>query len=88
MVENETTFVRSILVLCSTEEVDAGNYSCFADNTVGNDTASFMLTVNAQSKEQCNTTQCNVEYTGKPHPWVPIALPGLSLSLALQTLYH
>ena len=42
------TFLRSILTLCSAEEADAGQYSCFADNTLGNDTASFVLTVNPQ----------------------------------------
>ena len=49
--ENGVTFVQSILELCSTEEADAGQYSCFAENTLGNDTASFVLTVNAQSKQ-------------------------------------
>ena len=46
------SFVRSILELCSVEGTDAGQYSCFADNTLGNDTASFVLTVNAQSKQK------------------------------------
>ena len=49
--ENETTFVQSILELSSAEEADAGQYSCFAANTLGNDTASFVLTVNTQSKQ-------------------------------------
>ena len=49
--ENGVTFVRSILELCSAEEADAGQYSCFAENILGNDTASFVLTVNAQSKQ-------------------------------------
>ena len=49
--EDGVIFVNSILELCSTEEADAGQYSCFADNTLGNDTASFVLTVNAQSKK-------------------------------------
>ena len=48
--ENGVTFVWSILELCSAEEADAGQYSCFADNTFGNDTASFVLAVIAQSK--------------------------------------
>ena len=48
------TFVQSILTLCSAEEADAGQYSCFAENTFGNDTASFVLAVNAQSKQQYN----------------------------------
>ena len=48
--ENGVTFVQSILELCSAEEADAGRYSCFADNTLDNDTESFVLTVNAQSK--------------------------------------
>ena len=46
------TFVQSILELCSADEADAGQYSCFASNTLDNDTASFVLTVNAQSKQR------------------------------------
>ena len=49
--ENGVTFVQSILTMCSADEADAGQYSCFADNTLGNDTASFVLTVNVQSKQ-------------------------------------
>jgi len=49
--ENEMIFVQSILALSSAEEADSGQYSCFAENTLGNDTASFVLTVNAQSKQ-------------------------------------
>ena len=52
------TFVQSILELCSADEADAGQYSCFANNTLGNDTASFVLTVNAQRKH-------NVTYTSE-----------------------
>ena len=48
------TFVQSILELCSAEEADAGQYSCFADNTLGNDTTFFVLTVNTQSRLQLN----------------------------------
>ena len=51
--ETGLTFVRSILVLCSAEEADAGQYNCFADNTLGNDTVFFVLTVNVQSKQNC-----------------------------------
>ena len=54
MTEIGMTFVQSMLTLCSAEEADAGQYSCFADNTLGNDTALFGLTVNAQSKQQHN----------------------------------
>ena len=50
LTESGATFVRSILELCSAGQADAGQYSCFADNTVGNDTASFVLTVNPQGK--------------------------------------
>ena len=53
--EDGVTFVQSILELCSAEEADAGQYSCFADNTFGSHTASFVLTVNAQSKLRNNT---------------------------------
>ena len=51
VINSWVTFVQSILMLCSAEEADAGQYSCFAENMFGNDTASFMLTVNAQSKQ-------------------------------------
>ena len=53
MTEIGVTFVQSILALCTAEEADAGQYSCFAANILGNDTTSFVLTVNAQSKQQC-----------------------------------
>ena len=52
LTENGMTFVQSILTLSSAEEADAEQYSCFADNTLGNDTESFVLTVNAQSKQR------------------------------------
>jgi len=48
------TFVRSILELCSAEQADNGQYTCFAENTFGNNVASFVLTVNAESKQQHN----------------------------------
>ena len=49
--ENGVAFVQSIPELCSAEEADAGLYSCFADNTLGSDAASFVLTVNAQREQ-------------------------------------
>ena len=57
--ENGVTFVQSILELCSTEEADAGQYSCFAENTLGNDTASFVLTVNAQRHTHTHTAHAS-----------------------------
>jgi len=45
-------YVQSILELCSAEEEDTGQYNCFANNTLGNDNASFVLTT--QSKHQYN----------------------------------
>jgi len=42
--------VQSILELSSTEETDAGQYSGFVDNTLGNDNAAFVLTVVGQGK--------------------------------------
>ena len=45
LTEDGVIFVQSILLLRSAEEADTGLYSCFADNTYGNDTASFVLTV-------------------------------------------
>ena len=49
--ENGVTFVQSIIEVCSAEVSDAGQYSCFTENTFGNDTAVFELTVNAQGSE-------------------------------------
>ena len=45
-------YVQSILELCSAEGEDTGQYNCFANNTLGNDNASFVLTT--QSKHQYN----------------------------------
>ena len=45
LADSEVIFVYSTLELCSAEVADAGLYSCFAENTLGNDTASFVLTV-------------------------------------------
>ena len=50
LTENGVTLVQSILELSSAEETDAGQYSCFADNTLGNDNASFVLTVVGRGK--------------------------------------
>ena len=52
--EMGVTFVLSILELCSAEQADNGQYTCFAENTFGNNVASFVLTVNAESKQQYN----------------------------------
>ena len=41
------TFVHSILQLCGAVEADTGQYSCFTNNALGNDTASFDLTVSS-----------------------------------------
>ena len=49
LTDNGVTFVQSILELCSAEVEDAGQYSCFAENTLGNDTAAFVLTVNGKA---------------------------------------
>jgi len=43
--EGGTTFIRSILRICSTGANDAGVYSCIAENEAGNDTATFELNV-------------------------------------------
>ena len=48
--EGGITFVQSILQICSAETDDAGSYSCNADNTAGNDTANFELTVSEDGK--------------------------------------
>ena len=45
LIENGVTFVQSILQLCNAEVAEAGQYSCFANNTLGNDTAFFELAV-------------------------------------------
>ena len=48
--ENGVMFVQSIIEVCSAEVSDAGQYSCFAENAFGNDTAVIELTVNAGGK--------------------------------------
>ena len=48
--EGGITFVQSVLQICSAETDDAGSYSCNADNTAGNDTANFELTVSEDGK--------------------------------------
>ena len=47
LTENGVTFVQSILQLCGAVEADTGQYSCFTNNTLGNDTAPFDLTVSS-----------------------------------------
>ena len=37
--------MRSKLEICSVDEDDAGQYSCFSENSVSNDTANFELSV-------------------------------------------
>ena len=43
--ENGMTFVQSVLEICSSEEMDSGEYTCSAESTLGNDSASFDLVV-------------------------------------------
>ena len=45
VVENQLTFVQSILVLCSLEEDDTAHYNCNASNNISFASASFNLTV-------------------------------------------
>lgn len=45
VVEGGLEYVLSILEICSVDVADAGSYSCFVENVVGNDTASFELDV-------------------------------------------
>ena len=47
LTENGVTFVQSILHLRAASEADTGQYSCFTNNSLGNDTASFDLTVSS-----------------------------------------
>ena len=47
---NGVTFMQSILVLCGAEQADAGEYSCFTENTFGNGSVDFVLSVNARGK--------------------------------------
>jgi len=49
LVQDGVKYVQSIIELCSVEEEDTGQYSCFAENTIGNGTATFMLTVNGKA---------------------------------------
>ena len=61
LTDNGVTFVQSILELCSAEVEDAGQYSCFAENNLGNDTAAFVLTVNGKALAYgCMYCQMNV----------------------------
>ena len=61
LTDNGVTFVQSILELCSAEVEDAGQYSCFAENNLGNDTATFVLTVNGKALAYvCMYCQMNV----------------------------
>ncbi len=46
--EGELTFTQSILEICSVEEMDESNYTCVAENSFGNDTATFELSVNPE----------------------------------------
>ena len=50
IIRGEVIFIQSILELCWAEEADAGEYSCFSENSFGNDTATFILIVNARGK--------------------------------------
>ena len=43
--EGDVTFVKSIVEICSVDVADAGEYSCFTWNDLGNDTATFDLSV-------------------------------------------
>ena len=47
---NGVAFTLSILQLCGVNNTDAGQYSCVSENIFGNDTAAFLLTVNARGK--------------------------------------
>ena len=44
--ESGVTFVKSILQVCSVQPSMTGEYSCTSQNEVGNETATFQLTVN------------------------------------------
>ena len=48
--EGDVTFVKSIVEICSVDVADAGEYSCFTWNELGNDTATFDLSVNVEGK--------------------------------------
>ena len=45
VVENQLTFVQSILVVCSLEQDDTAHYNCSASNNISFASASFNLTV-------------------------------------------
>ena len=44
--ESGVTFVKSILQVCSVQPSMTGEYSCTSQNELGNETATFELTVN------------------------------------------
>ena len=48
--EGDVTFVKSIVEICSFDVADAGDYSCFTWNELGNDTATFDLSVSVEGK--------------------------------------
>lgn len=54
LIENGMTFVRSILKICSASESDGGQYSCIADNVIGNDSFSFEVTITVEGMKPQN----------------------------------
>ncbi len=46
--EGGLTFTQSILEICSVDETDQSNYTCVAENSFGNDTATFELGVSPE----------------------------------------
>jgi len=54
LIENGMTFVRSILKICSASESDGGQYSCIANNVIGNDSFSFEVTITVEGMKPQN----------------------------------
>ncbi len=56
--EGGLTFTQSILEICSVDETDESNYTCVAENSFGNDTATFKLGVNPEGKKAAIMYDC------------------------------
>ena len=57
------TFSRSILEVCSVDLSDEANYSCAANNSVGDEFAFFSLTVFTEGRSGWNICTLIVHYT-------------------------
>ena len=54
LMERGMTFLRSVLKICSATESDGGQYSCIANNGIGNDSFSFEVTITTEGMKLCH----------------------------------